>query len=186
MLYVKQILFCTAMPIMHELHVKIDNQAFMLIHVVEQVQLFKRDQPILIASPSESEIVTGEKVVPTRRTILTRLVNSEVPRIRKKCQKFTFGRDGEAWCAVCWYVRVPASKCYFSPQSVFGGCTCKGLNRITCRRTEKIHTEKCKSCAGMHQHMNTHSDVKLMFIIWLVLGKGLSCRSEVMAKGFHG
>lgn len=59
---------------MHTLHVKIDNQAFMFIHVVEQVQLFKREQLILIASPSESEIVRGEKVVPMKRTILTRLV----------------------------------------------------------------------------------------------------------------
>lgn len=34
--------FCTVIPIMHKLHVKIDNQAFSFIHVVEQVQLFKR------------------------------------------------------------------------------------------------------------------------------------------------
>lgn len=114
----------------------------MLIHVVEQVQLFKREQPILIASPSESEIVRGEKVVPMRRTILTLLVNSEVPWI-KKCQKFTYGSDGEVWCAVCWYVRS-ASLCYFSLPSVFGECTCKVLNQITCSRTENIHTEKCE------------------------------------------
>lgn len=48
---------------MHKLHVKIDNLAFML---VEQVQLFKREQPILIAFPSDSEIVRGEKVAPMR------------------------------------------------------------------------------------------------------------------------
>lgn len=36
----------------------------------------------------------------------------------------------------------------------------------------------------MHQHMNTHRDVQVMFIIWLVLGKRLSCRSEVMEKDF--
>lgn len=51
------------------------------MHLVEQVQLFKREQPILIVSFSEAEIVRGDKVVPMRRTILTQLVNSEVPRI---------------------------------------------------------------------------------------------------------
>lgn len=61
---------------MQKFHVKIDDQAFMFIHVVKQVQLFKKEQPILIPSPSESEIVRGEKVVPIRRTILTWLVNS--------------------------------------------------------------------------------------------------------------
>lgn len=55
----------------------------MFIHVVEQVQLFKWGQPILISSTSESGIVRGEKVAPMRRTVLTQLVNLEVPLIKK-------------------------------------------------------------------------------------------------------
>lgn len=68
---------------MHKLHVKIDNQAFLFTHMVEQVQLFKWEQPTLTTSPSQSEIVRGEKVTPIRRQILTLLVNSEVPWIKK-------------------------------------------------------------------------------------------------------
>lgn len=52
----------TTAPIMHMLHVSIDNQAFMFMHVAEQVQRFKQEQSILISTPSESEIVRGGEV----------------------------------------------------------------------------------------------------------------------------
>lgn len=109
--------FCTTIPIMHTLHVKIDNQAFLLIHVVEQVQPFKRGQLILIASASESEIVRGEKVVPMRPTILTRLVNSEVPSIEKNVRNSRL-EAMEKSGVLCRYV-PSAPVCYFSPHSVF-------------------------------------------------------------------
>lgn len=137
---------------MHELHVKIDNQAFMFIHVVGQVQLFKREQPILIASPSESEIVRGEKVVPMRRTILTRLVNSEVRRIEKMSEIHVWRRWRSLVCcvSVCaiglhvlfqsavgfWWMRRQSFESYYMQQN----------RENTCR--------EMWSCVGMHQNMN--------------------------------
>lgn len=35
---------CTTVPIIQKLHVKIDNQAFVFIHVVKQVQLLPQSQ----------------------------------------------------------------------------------------------------------------------------------------------
>ena len=72
---------CTKVPIMHKLHVKIDNQAFMFIHVLEQVQPFKQGYSDLFSLRVRNR--EGGEVVPMKRTILTRLVNSEVPRIKK-------------------------------------------------------------------------------------------------------
>lgn len=76
-----------------------------------------------------------------RRTILTLLVNCEVPRM-KKSQKFTFGSDGEVCCVpVCGiglHVPIESAVCFF------GGRTRKVSNPITCIGTEKIHTETCK------------------------------------------
>lgn len=132
-----------------------------------------------------------------RWTILTRLVKSEVPRIKKNSQKFTFGRDGEVWCAVCRYV-LSANVCYFSLPSVFwwmlwNDYTCRVLNRITCSGTQIIHAGKCEvvlACTHTWTHMNT---VPRWCAAWyscllssLVLGKGLSCRSGVRLVGFHG
>lgn len=69
------VLFCIYTPLlMYKLHVKLNYQAFMLIHVVEQVQLFKWEQLILITSTSESGNVRGDKVAPMKPAILTWLV----------------------------------------------------------------------------------------------------------------
>lgn len=51
------------------------------IHVLEQVQCFKQSD--LNASPSVSEIVTGDKVMPSIRTVWKQLINSEVPRMKR-------------------------------------------------------------------------------------------------------
>lgn len=93
-----------------------------------------------------------------RATVLTQLINSEAPWIKKKCQTFTFGSDGEVWCAgMCdWPTCAISVSCQF-----FGGCTCKVLTRITRSRTEKIHTKKCEVVQAC-THISTrelHSDL---------------------------
>ena len=134
---------------MHTLHVKIDNQAFLLIHVVEQVQPFKRERLILIISPSESEIVRGEKVVPMRPTILTRLVNSEVARIEKNVRNSRLEAMEKSGVPCVGMCRRPPRAISVRSQ-FFGGCTRKVLNQITRSRSENIHADKCevvKACS---------------------------------------
>lgn len=121
----------------------------MFIHVVEQVQLFKLEQSVLITSPTGSEIVRGDEVVPMKRTILTWLINSEGLRT-KKCSKFTFGSDGEVWCAA--YIRA-VSLCYFSPLPVFWWMHMQSFES----GYKQQKSEAMWSCAGMHRHMNTHA-----------------------------
>lgn len=112
----------------------------MFIHVVEQVQHFKREQPILVASPSDSEFVRGEKVTPMRRTILTQLVNSEVRRIKKKVRNSrleVMEKSGELCAGMCDGPPCAISvRCQF-----FGGRTRTVLSRIARSRTEEIHAE---------------------------------------------
>ena len=170
------------------LHVKIDNQASVFIHVLEQVQRFKQEQAILISSPPESEIVRGGEVVPMRRTIATPLVNPEVPRIKRKCQEFTFGSDGEVWCAVCPYVGS-TSLCYFSRLSVFR-VDAHAKFWIGLRAAEYIqgYVKLCRH-ALTHEHAwasQRHALWHSCLLSWLALGKGLSGRSEVTTVGFHG
>ena len=49
----------------------------MFIKELEQVQCFKQSD--LNTSPSVSEIVTGDEVIPSIRTVLKQLINSEFP-----------------------------------------------------------------------------------------------------------
>lgn len=112
----------------------------MFIHVAEQVQHFKREQPILVASPSDSESVRGEKVTPMRRTILTRLVNSEVRRMKKKVRNSrleAMEKSGELCAGMCDGPPCAISVCC----QFFGGRTCIVLNCITHSGTEEIHAE---------------------------------------------
>lgn len=172
---------------MHKLHVKIDNQAFLFTHMVEQVQLFKWEQPTLTTSPSQSEIVRGEKVTPIRRQILTLLVNSEVLWIKKmsKIHVWKWWRSLGCCVSVCgisFYVLFQSAVSFWwmHMQSF--------ESDYTRQNGDYTHTEMW-SCAGMHWHMDTqlHCDVLPdTHVYYLVLGNRLSCRSEVAAVGFHG
>lgn len=123
------------MLFIHKFHVKIDDQAFIFIHVVEQVQLFKSEQPVLITSPSESEIVRGDKVVPMKQTILTWLVNSEVLWTKKNVKNSRL-EVMEKSGVLCMCERSPCAISVYC--QFFGRCTCKVLNQITSSRTEKV------------------------------------------------
>lgn len=179
------VLFCIYTPLlMYKLHVKLNYQAFMLIHVVEQVQLFKWEQLILITSTSESGNVRGDKVAPMKPAILTWLVKVGGALAKKKMSKihvWKWWRSGGC-CVLVWGISFMF---YFSPPSVFGGCTRSVFESDYTQQNRRNAHREMWSCAGMHQHSAVMCTRILMFIICLVLGKGLSCRSEVATVGFH-
>lgn len=103
---------------MQKLYVKIEDGAFMWIHLVEQVQLSNESSSFwtLLSPTQESWEGTrsfqwDENVDPARK------LGDAMDK--RKCQKFTFGSDGEVCCAGCRYARL--SSVLFPPLSLTGG-----------------------------------------------------------------
>lgn len=141
-----------------------------------------------LSPPSQSKIVRGEKVTPMRRKILTLLVNSEVLRIRKMSEIHVWKWWRSLGC--CVSVCGISFRVLFQSAVSFWWMHMQSFESVARSRTETTHTEKCEvvqACTSTWTHSSTVMCSQiLMFIIWLVLGKGLSCRSEVVAAGFHG
>lgn len=179
----------TSIVLMWELHVKIDNQAFMFIHVVEQVQLFKWVQHVISASPSDSEIVRGDQVVPVRSTVLTQLINSKVLWIKKMADIHVW----KWWRSLACYVPLCAIGLRVLFQSVvsFWCMHMQSFDSDYMQQNRENPHKEIWSCAGMHTYQHTWTPQ--WFAPWyscllsgLVLEKGFSCRAEVAAVGFDG
>ncbi len=145
--------------------------------------------PFSSLTPSESEIVRGEKVIAMRRTILTRLVNSEVGRIKNNVRNSRLEEMEKSGVLCVGMCHRPPSAISVCCRFLVDGHAKFWIGLHAAEQREHIQ-RNVKLCRHAPEHERTAPQVMcspiLMLIIWLVLGKGLSCRSGVMAVGFHG
>lgn len=162
----------TSILLMWELHVKIDNQAFMFIHVVEQVQLFKWVQHVISASPSDSEIVRGDQVVPVRSTVLTQLINSKVLWIKKNGRHprlEVMEKSGVLCAAMCdWPTCAISVCCQFLVHA-----HAKFWLRLHAAEQRKSTQRNMKLCRHAHISAHVNSTVICSLILMFIIRAGV-------------
>lgn len=154
------------------------------VYVVEQVQLLQWKQPVLITSPRVRNRDRGQGRSNETTTVdPARKVGGALDEKKtSKIHVWKWWRSLVRPCVREWAPCAISGRCHFSVEA-------HAKFRIRLQAAEPRKYARLCRHAPTHEHTRTlprRAPWYSCLLSWLVLGKGLSGRSEVAAVGFQG